>query len=93
MSEQKQILTLEDRKQLFISGIRNVDSFGEQQIELNSVLGGIDISGEGLKIAELDVTAGEIRISGEVESIRYCRSKEERSTRQRGKNALARLLK
>lgn len=93
MTESKQKLVLEDRKQLSISGIHNVDGFGDQQIELSTVLGGLDIYGENLKISGLDLTAGNITISGQIDSINYCRSREEKSVRHKSKNALARLLK
>ncbi|MDO4732806.1 MAG: sporulation protein YabP [Bacillota bacterium] len=93
MSEKGQKLILDDRKQLSISGINNVDSFGEQQIILSSVFGGMDILGSGLKISGLDLTAGSILITGEIESISYCRSREEKSMRRKSRNALARLLK
>ena len=46
MAEGKQRLLLDDRKELLISGVRNVDSFDEQRIELDSSLGGIGIDGE-----------------------------------------------
>ena len=93
MTESRQTLVLEDRKSLSISGIRNVDSFDEQRIELSSVMGTIDITGAGMKIAGLDLTAGNILIQGEIDVLAYSRSKEEKSVRQKSKSALARLLK
>lgn len=93
MAENKQKLVLDERKQLSISGVHNVDSFGDQQIELSSVLGGINITGSSLKISGLDLAAGNILITGEIDSISYCCSREEKSMRHKSKNALARLLK
>ncbi len=91
--DSKHRLVLEDRKLLTLSGIRNVDSFGEQSIALSSELGAIDITGEGLKITELDLTHGNISIQGQIDSLAYGRSREERTVRHKSKSALARLLK
>lgn len=93
MTERKQSVVLEDRRVLSVSGVQNVDSFDEQRIELSSVMGQIDIIGTGMKITGLDLSAGNILIQGEVDGIVYSRSKEEKSVRQKSKNALARLLK
>ncbi len=93
MAESKQSLTLEDRQQLHITGISNVDSFDESRIELSGVLGAIDISGEGLKIAALDLDKGRIAVSGQVTAIIYGPDREARSMRHKGKKALSRLLK
>ena len=91
--DSKHRLVLEDRKLLTLSGIRNVDSFSEQSIALSSELGAIDITGEDLKITELDLTHGNISIQGQIDSLTYGRSREERTVRHKSKSALARLLK
>lgn len=93
MAGEKHSLAMEDRRELRLSGIQDVDSFDEQRIELNSVLGGIDITGENLKIAALDLDVGRVVVSGRIDSIVYGKSREERSMRHKGKHALARLLK
>lgn len=93
MAEGKQRLLMDDRKELLISGVRNVDSFDEQRIELDSILGGIDISGEGLKIAALNLDEGKVTISGQINGVAYVKSREERSVRHKRQNLIARLLK
>ena len=93
MAEGKQRLLLDDRKELLISGVRNVDSFDEQRIELDSSLGGIGIDGEGLKIGALNLEEGKVTISGQINGIIYMKSREERSMRQKRHNLLARLMK
>ena len=50
MAESRQRLLLEERRQLALTGVKAVDSFDEQLIALDSELGGIEISGEGLQI-------------------------------------------
>ena len=93
MAESKQTMVLEDRQQLNITGITNVDSFDETMIELSGVMGSIDIRGEGLRITALDLDKGKIAVGGTVEAIVYGQSREERSVRHKSKKALSRLLK
>lgn len=93
MNESRSRLVLEERKRLEVNGVRNVDSFDEDCIQLDSVQGGLEISGSGLKIAALDLDAGRVEISGQIESLIYGKSREERSARHRSKNVLTRLLK
>lgn len=93
MGEVKQRLLLEDRKDLALTGVKAVDSFDEQLIQLNSELGGIDIVGEGLQISALDLDQGRVTINGRVDGIAFVKSREERSVRHKSKNVLSRLLK
>jgi len=93
MADGKQTMILEDRQQLNITGITNVDSFDENRIELSGVMGSIDIGGESLRIAALDLDKGRIAISGTVEAIVYGQNREERSVRHKSKKALSRILR
>lgn len=93
MVDMRQRLALDERKELLVSGVKNVDSFDENRIELNSTLGGIDICGAGLKIAALNLNEGRVTISGQIDSIAYVKSREEKSVRHKSKNVMARLLK
>lgn len=93
MAESRQRLILEERRELLIGGVLDVESFDETRIELNSSLGGIDISGAGLKIAALNLDEGKITISGQIDSIAYVQSRTERSIKHKSKKALGRLLK
>ena len=93
MAEGRQRLLLEDRRELALTGIKAVDSFDEQLIQLGSELGGIEISGEGLQIGALDLDQGRVEVSGRIDGLAFVKSREERSVRHKSKNALARLLK
>ena len=93
MVDMRQRLALDERKELMVSGVKNVDSFDENRIELNSTLGGIDICGSGLKIAALNLDEGKVSITGQIDSISYVKSREERSVRHKSKSVMSRLLK
>ncbi|CAM2860764.1 sporulation protein YabP [Hathewaya histolytica] len=69
--ERKGRLLLEDRKKLEISGVLEVVSFNEEEIILSTKLGGLNIKGSDLKMNKLDVTNGEVNITGEINSCLY----------------------
>lgn len=93
MGEIKQRLVLDDRKEMQVSGVRNVESFDDRQIMLDTVLGGIQLNGEGLKINGLDLEAGQITINGQIDRLEYGKSLEERSVSHKSRTLMSRLLK
>lgn len=93
MTDSRQRLLLEGRSELALTGVKAVDSFDEQLIQLDSELGGVAISGEGLQIGALDLDQGRVEVSGRIDAVAFVKSREERSVRHKSKNALARLLK
>ena len=93
MAESRQRLLLEERRLLSLTGVKAVESFDEQLIQLDSELGRVEISGEGLQIGALDLEQGRVEVSGRIDGLSFVKSREERSVRHKSKNALARLLK
>ena len=93
MAEEKHRLILDERKDLAISGVRDVAGFTEEKIQLDSILGAIDIHGQGLKISSFNLEDGRISISGHVDGITYSQHREEKSLKQKGRSVMARLLK
>ena len=65
MQEQKRTvkmphtISIDDRKQMKITGVSEVDSFDEQTVVLSTDLGRLTIKGENLKITGLDVLSGD----------------------------------
>lgn len=68
----KSNMNLENRKKLSLTGVLEVLSFDEEQIRLNTSLGGLNINGRNLKLNKLDVQNGDVIISGYVNSMIYC---------------------
>ena len=62
---------IEERKRVFISGVRDVDSFDENAVRAYGDLGEIIIKGEGLHIENLSVESGELLIDGKINSVEY----------------------
>lgn len=66
-----QNIVLENRKKLSLSGVRDVLSFDDQIIILDTELGVLTIKGKDLRINKLSIDTKEVKILGEVNSIMY----------------------
>ena len=64
-------LLIEDRKQISITEVSDVDSFDEETILLSLHGGGLVLKGQGLHINKLDVDEGKVIITGMVNSAAY----------------------
>lgn len=64
-------LMLERQKGGTITGIREVISFDEKEILLNTEEGKLDIKGEALHVKHLDLESGEISLEGRIDSLSY----------------------
>ena len=69
--KQNQNLILENRKDLRISGITDVDSFDEKTISLFTQLGELTIQGRELHIDSMSVETGDMTITGDIWAIIY----------------------
>ena len=64
-------LTLNERKNLSVTGVTEVVSFDEQIVSLETVCGGMTVSGDGLHISVLNVEEGLVALDGKIDSIEY----------------------
>ena len=71
---------LEEREQLVISGVEEVESFDENTILLTTAQGGLEIQGEGLHIEKLSLDGGDLKVEGKIDALSY----EERTERNVG---------
>ena len=78
---------LNERNELKVSGVTDVDSFDEESIVAYTSLGELVISGEGLHISRLDVETGDLSVEGNITSLSYI------SSGKKPKNFISRLLK
>ena len=69
--KQEQGLILENRKNLSISGITDVDSFDEKTISLYTQLGELTIQGRELHIDSMSVETGNMTITGDIWAMIY----------------------
>ncbi|MBQ8321275.1 MAG: YabP/YqfC family sporulation protein [Clostridia bacterium] len=68
-------VTLKDRRLLKISGVKGVLGFGEDFITLDTDLGRLCAEGRDMKILSLEKDAGEIVVTGEIDTLYYSKQK------------------
>lgn len=84
-------VTLQNRKNMQLAGIKNVITFDEDEVVLESEMGYLAISGEDLHVTMLNLEQGKVALAGNIRSMEY----KDQSTdiKARGKSILNRLLK
>ncbi len=80
-------IVLEDREQLLISGVEEVESFDEGSILLTTAQGGLEIQGEGLHIEQLSLDGGDLKVVGLICALTY-----DAGGRERGGGLFSRLF-
>ena len=64
-------LILENRKNLSISGVTDVDNFDEKTIVLYTQMGELTIHGKNLHVNSMSVETGEMTIDGDIWALNY----------------------
>lgn len=83
-------IVLQNRSIGNISGIRDVVSFDENQVVLDTDMGLLTIKGKDLHVSRLTVEKGEVDVEGTVDSLVYSSNE---SLRRSGESLLTRLFK
>ena len=64
-------LALEGRNRLTVTGVTEVERFDEDAAALETTGGTLILRGSGLHVEKLDLGSGEVRITGNVDSMSY----------------------
>jgi len=67
-------ITLNERKNIIITGVKKIDSFDDEEFLLETNMGYIVIKGQGLEIIKLDTYQGNVSIKGKINSLNYMES-------------------
>ena len=67
----KQLLTLEDRKNLTLTGVSEIESSDDTSIKLKTNMGKVWVLGTNLSIGKINVESGEFSVSGQIKRIEY----------------------
>ena len=59
------------RKEMYVNGVKDIGSFDENGVVLETVDGTLVVEGEGMKIGELDTEKGVVSVSGRVNALYY----------------------
>lgn len=79
---------LEEREQLSVSGVEEVESFDENTIVMLTNRGTLIVRGEELHIEKLSLDGGDLKVEGTIDSLTY-----EDSGRDRAGGLFARLFR
>lgn len=74
-----QNLILENRGKLSISGVRDVLSFDDQIVMVDTELGLLTVKGENIRINKLSLDTAEVIIEGEISTLIYSQTKQEKT--------------
>ena len=80
----KHELMLLDRKKMEMDGVKDVKSFDENEVILDTDLGQLEIGGEKLHISVLDLEKGRVALDGRIDSVVYSDRIEKVSAQKRG---------
>ena len=69
---------IQERSRTTVSGVSNVLSYDDLQIEAETTGGTLALQGEGLRIDGLDTQTGELTISGRIDRFAYLESKKKK---------------
>ena len=64
-------VSMEDRKKITLTGVRDVDSFDEQTITLVTDFGELSLRGTELHIGKLSTDSGEMTVEGKIDALVY----------------------
>ena len=80
-------VVMEDRRNLSVTGVTDIDSFDEQTIIANTDLGELTIRGWNLHITRLNLEQTELLVEGDISSLTYT------DTRPQAKGFFAKVLR
>ena len=64
-------LTLQERKNLTMTGVTEVISFEESLVVLNTSLGVLTVQGQELKLKTLSLEGGQVAVDGQISALTY----------------------
>jgi len=78
-TEKGQNIFIKNKSVIEIDGAKNIESFSEDYLEIDSTHGIIGIEGENLKIEELRQDISKVTVVGDIKGVFYITEKQKRS--------------
>ena len=82
-------LRISDRKEIYLTGIKKITSFDNEEFLMESTMGIILLKGSNLEILRLDTHDGNVRIKGKINSFTYL----EENMKQNNESFFSKLFK
>lgn len=83
-------ISISERKNIMITGVKKIDSFDNQEFIMETTLGYLVIKGEDLEIIKLDTYQGNVSIKGRVDALTYL---DENNKKEKDNTLLTKLFK
>lgn len=83
-------VTISDRKNIMISGVKKIESFDNEEFLMETNMGYILLKGSELEIIKLDTYQGNVSIKGKINSLNYM---ENASKKDKEEGIFSRLFK
>ena len=64
-------VTINERKNLIISGVKKIDSFDNEEFLMETNMGYVVVKGQDLEIVKLDTFQGNVSLKGKINSLNY----------------------
>lgn len=64
-------LTLNERKNLTLTGVTEVVSFDDTSVVLRTTLGMLEVQGDGLQLKTLSIDGGQVAVDGHISALLY----------------------
>ncbi len=64
-------VSIVDRKEIFLTGVKKISSFDNEEFLMETTMGMLLLKGSGLEILKLDTHDGKVRIKGHIDSFNY----------------------
>jgi len=71
VQQQDHHLKIDNRKNLELTGVKEVDSFDNEEFLLETVMGYLIVRGQNLQLKNLDVSEGLVTIKGRIYELSY----------------------
>lgn len=82
-------ITIQDRKNITITGVKKIENFDKEEFLLETTMGYLLITGKELELIKLDTNIGNISIRGMINSFNYTENKK----KQKEESLLTKLFK
>lgn len=82
-------LKINDRREIFLTGIKKITSFDNEEFLMESNMGVILLKGHNLEILKLDTHDGNVKIKGKINSFTYL----DNDTKQNNEGFFTKLFK
>lgn len=83
-------ISVVERKNVLITGVKKVDSFDNEEFLVETVMGYLALKGEELELIKLDTLAGSVTIKGHIDSFDYI---EDTGKKEKEGSIISRLFK